>query len=494
MASYTKLSSGSAQRVDRRVYALFIVFGLGSWITVNGLFAELKLFSDRLPEGDRIFADAGLAIQLANVAPLVYGVCRRPGRPVVATTVVLLVGAVAATATGLLWDRTVLVGGHERSVYLLVGIFMVAAVDCTTTLLFWPFVAEFKSAHVTALAVGEGATGILATALVLIQLKGDLGSTDLVFPVSVYFGLMAIIVLVSLAAFGILHAHPLGQRELVARSGTTTTGGGDYAPLVNDMLPDNDRRQGVGRTHDARRAEGPDWRHDEPCTSALPGRPHRAVNAYEGDGDDGMAAVVSLASPSPLSSRRDNSREYTPCPSSATSATVRLWLFVMLAWLSALQNGVKPAVMPYAVTSSASFELAQLVGLCVDPLGAAVALWFRPSATLHGLLCVGWTGCIGLLVLAAADPAFDRLAHASHLAVVAMVASFLLAYAKASALLHIKRATTTVSMTYPLVSDPHADSMSTTALFRAGVWVQCGSFIGSMVMWALVNYTTTLCH
>lgn len=37
-------------RVDRAVYALFVVFGLGSWITINGLFAELPLFYKDLPE------------------------------------------------------------------------------------------------------------------------------------------------------------------------------------------------------------------------------------------------------------------------------------------------------------------------------------------------------------------------------------------------------------------------------------------------------------
>lgn len=37
-------------RVDRVVYVLFVVFGLGSWITINGLFAELPLFYKDLPE------------------------------------------------------------------------------------------------------------------------------------------------------------------------------------------------------------------------------------------------------------------------------------------------------------------------------------------------------------------------------------------------------------------------------------------------------------
>eukprot|EP00036_Acanthoecidae_sp_10tr_P002425 CAMPEP_0182946778 /NCGR_PEP_ID=MMETSP0105_2-20130417/57550_1 /TAXON_ID=81532 ORGANISM="Acanthoeca-like sp., Strain 10tr" /NCGR_SAMPLE_ID=MMETSP0105_2 /ASSEMBLY_ACC=CAM_ASM_000205 /LENGTH=81 /DNA_ID=CAMNT_0025086939 /DNA_START=136 /DNA_END=378 /DNA_ORIENTATION=- len=81
MASHERveLSDAAPQPMNRWVYALFIVFGLGSWITINGLFAELRLFSDDLPEGNTIYADIGLAIQLANVAPLAYGSLRRPG-------------------------------------------------------------------------------------------------------------------------------------------------------------------------------------------------------------------------------------------------------------------------------------------------------------------------------------------------------------------------------------------------------------------------------
>jgi hypothetical protein len=43
------ISSGR-EKIDKGVYATFILFGLGSWITLNGLFAELPLFYNELPE------------------------------------------------------------------------------------------------------------------------------------------------------------------------------------------------------------------------------------------------------------------------------------------------------------------------------------------------------------------------------------------------------------------------------------------------------------
>ena len=48
------------------------VFGLGSWIAINGLFAELPLVVDTLPEGWAIASYCAVAVQLANIGPITY--------------------------------------------------------------------------------------------------------------------------------------------------------------------------------------------------------------------------------------------------------------------------------------------------------------------------------------------------------------------------------------------------------------------------------------
>jgi hypothetical protein len=53
----------------RNQYALFVVLGLGSWITINGIFAELPLFVNDTPEGWALGSYLGLVIQLANLGP-----------------------------------------------------------------------------------------------------------------------------------------------------------------------------------------------------------------------------------------------------------------------------------------------------------------------------------------------------------------------------------------------------------------------------------------
>ena len=43
---------GMPQPRPRLVYGLFCVFGISSWITVNGVFAQLPLLAERQPEGE----------------------------------------------------------------------------------------------------------------------------------------------------------------------------------------------------------------------------------------------------------------------------------------------------------------------------------------------------------------------------------------------------------------------------------------------------------
>lgn len=72
-----RVSKVPVQNIDWVVFTGFIVFGMSSWITINGLFAELPQFYQDLPEGPKIYADLSVVIQLANVAPLAYAAAQR---------------------------------------------------------------------------------------------------------------------------------------------------------------------------------------------------------------------------------------------------------------------------------------------------------------------------------------------------------------------------------------------------------------------------------
>ena len=172
----------------------------------------------------------------------------------------------------------------------------------------FPFAAAPRAPYVTALAVGEGSTGVLATALVLVQLRGRLGSGHLYFSVTLYFWFMAIIVLASLAAFVALLTAPRALAERIHNEGPSSSKsrGPMYEKLLNtesDNEDDNRETLKVG-------------------------------------GDDGDAGNSI--------DERDGGKAVEDSTSRVAGQSARRQVF-LLAWLSALQNGVKPAVLPYAV-------------------------------------------------------------------------------------------------------------------------------------------------
>ena len=57
-------------------YFLFCVFGIGSWVAVNGVWAEVSVLVLTLPECEKVPAALVVVIQLANVGTLLYTVVR----------------------------------------------------------------------------------------------------------------------------------------------------------------------------------------------------------------------------------------------------------------------------------------------------------------------------------------------------------------------------------------------------------------------------------
>ena len=74
------MSESKAEATDTFVYALMAVFGLSSWIAINGIYSELPLIINDLPEGWAINATLSLVIQAANIGPLAYFLVMRRRR------------------------------------------------------------------------------------------------------------------------------------------------------------------------------------------------------------------------------------------------------------------------------------------------------------------------------------------------------------------------------------------------------------------------------
>ncbi|XP_071446045.1 solute carrier family 52, riboflavin transporter, member 3-A-like [Hetaerina americana] len=151
---------------------LSILFGIGAWLTVNGVFVELPILVLVAPEGWALPSHLSLAVQAANSGPILYVLLLRfskRSRTVVARTavvyVVLVIGALAALALSFTWNMPV--GGTSWPTLILTFVF--AIVGCTSSVLFIPFMATFRPRALAAYFTGEGIGGLLPGIIALAQ-------------------------------------------------------------------------------------------------------------------------------------------------------------------------------------------------------------------------------------------------------------------------------------------------------------------------------------
>ncbi|XP_047396075.1 solute carrier family 52, riboflavin transporter, member 3 isoform X2 [Sciurus carolinensis] len=157
-------------------HLLVCVFGMGSWVAINGLWVELPLLVTELPEGWYLPSYLTVVIQLANVGPLLVTLLHhfRPGclSEVPVVFAVLVVGTIACVLFAFLWNVTSWVLGGERSVAFIVLTFLLALVDCTSSVSFLPFMSRLPTHYLTTFFVGEGFSGLLPALVALAQGSG----------------------------------------------------------------------------------------------------------------------------------------------------------------------------------------------------------------------------------------------------------------------------------------------------------------------------------
>ena len=161
-------------------YVLFCVFGIGSWIAVNGVWSEISILTLTLPECYKLAAILVVAIQIANVGPLLYTIakyifqrCGWDSKQIllerIAVTLIVVIGVAACVLLAIFWDRTAVLRGSVQSVALIVLTFFLALVDCTSSVVFIPFMKHFPEEYISALYIGEGLSGVLPSAVALSQ-------------------------------------------------------------------------------------------------------------------------------------------------------------------------------------------------------------------------------------------------------------------------------------------------------------------------------------
>uniref|UniRef100_A0A8C9WW28 Riboflavin transporter n=1 Tax=Sander lucioperca TaxID=283035 RepID=A0A8C9WW28_SANLU len=318
-------------------HLLACLFGMGSWVSINGLWVELPLMVPQIPEGWYLPSYLSVLIQMANIGPLFVTLMHRfrPGALNEATVIYVIIslGTVASFLLGFFWKETVVVVGVPRSVALFVLTFFLAAVDCTSSVTFLPFMMRLKTQYLTTYYIGEGVSGLLPALVALIQgvgvvhcmnstqsLNHTLNSSDTNFSAEVFFFFLSAMMLVCLVAFLLLNYHPSVARE--HPSGQYTNGNRMSAEQKSMM---------------------------DPYQSAIQKR-----RSSFGTGSYSWTQVF--------------------------------YIFVILAWANALTNVVLPSVQSYSCLpyGNKAYHLSATMAAVANPLACFIAMFFPIRSVLIG--------------------------------------------------------------------------------------------------------------
>lgn len=83
--------------------------------------------------------------------------------------VVICIGSVSALLLALFWKETTVIGGIKHSTALLLLIFCLSLVDCTSSVLYTPYMAFWRDIYLSSYLIGEGLSGLLPALVALGQ-------------------------------------------------------------------------------------------------------------------------------------------------------------------------------------------------------------------------------------------------------------------------------------------------------------------------------------
>ena len=167
-------------------YILVVIFGTGSWIAINALWVELPIIVQEIPERWSLPSYLTVIIQLANVAPLAFTLGNkffpRIVREIPSIYISVLIGIAACALLAFFWKETSFVAGAERSTALLVLCFFLAMVNCLSSVTFLPYMATFRGVYMSPFFGGGGLGGLFPSLVALAQGVGGGSHTSCVNP------------------------------------------------------------------------------------------------------------------------------------------------------------------------------------------------------------------------------------------------------------------------------------------------------------------------
>ncbi|XP_017790777.1 PREDICTED: solute carrier family 52, riboflavin transporter, member 3-A-like [Habropoda laboriosa] len=164
-----------SQRLSNRrlfVDLLALMFGLGAWVGVNGIYVQMPLLVNSAPEGWSLPAHMVMLVQFANLGPILYTLYIKYSKwacDKYITYVLLAAGALSTFILAFVYDKTTIIVGNEHSTALLSLMFVTATVGCTSSVLFMPYMRNYREIYLVSYLVGEGLSGFVPSVVALIQ-------------------------------------------------------------------------------------------------------------------------------------------------------------------------------------------------------------------------------------------------------------------------------------------------------------------------------------
>ncbi|KAG7472044.1 hypothetical protein MATL_G00104390 [Megalops atlanticus] len=432
------------------VHFLACAFGLGSWVAINGLWVELPLIVNELPEGWDLPSYLTVIIQLANLGPLLVTLMHKlcPGRlkETVVIYTILTIGILACFLLAFFWKETTVMAGALHSTAFLVMTFFLSLVDCTSSVTFLPFMMQLPPKYITTYFIGEGLSGFVPGLVALGQGVGIARCVNITrgpndtspvravaaseslytmqteylppnFSTEVFFFFLAAMMAISLVAFVLLGRVPrtfeLSTENLVSDTVSSVSSGLDNPVAANQ------------KAH-ARKSE-----------EAGQSRPLLGKPGY---------SVSQLA-----------------------------FIYFLVIWVNGLTNGVLPSVQTYSCMpyGNIAYHLSAALASMANPLACVIAM-FLPKRSLRflGMLSLLGTGFGAYnMAMAALSPCPLLQASAAGEALIVLSWVFF---------------TGTLSYVKVMVGVMLRDQ-SHSALVWCGAAVQVGSMVGALSMFPLVN-------
>ncbi|XP_035753501.1 solute carrier family 52, riboflavin transporter, member 3 isoform X2 [Egretta garzetta] len=431
-------------------HLLACAFGTGSWVAINGLWVELPLLVTVLPEQWDLPSYITIIIQMANVGPLFVTLMHhfRPGvlKEVAVIYVVVSVGVVACLLLAFLWNYTSVISGRLHSTAFLVLTFFLALVDCTSSVTFLPFMMQLQPQYLTTFFIGEGLSGLIPALIALGQGSGISSCVNVTKVVNIttdsetvettisvvenrylpanfstffFFLLMTVMMLTCLLAFFFLTRQPkvweLSQQQLFPSSIILSS---------FDQMP-----------------------------------------------SEGAGSQLSRACPCP----KDAKGHRDILPQKVSSSLAKLSIYLLIAWVSALTNGVLPSVQSYSCLpyGNAAYHLAATLSSMANPLACIVAMVLPGrSLALLGTLTMAGMGF-----------------GAYNMAIAVMSPCPLLQHSQwGDAIIVLSWVLFTGTLSYvKVMAGVILRSRSRSALMWYGAAEQLGSLLGALLMFPLVN-------